>query len=230
MRTKQEILQQIKNGIIVSCQPDEFGLFSRTEFIVEFSIASELGGAVALRIEGAENIKAVRNKVRIPIIGLIKSKYPNGDVLITPDITSVEKIIESGADIVAIDVTKRNGRFEIFEQVRKKYKDAILMADISTHEEGLKADEIGADLIATTLSGYTYYTKHSLKKYEPDFELVSRLVRDTKVPIVAEGRIWTVEQAKKMFELGAFAVVVGSAITRPRLIVQRFVEETKKMI
>ncbi|MCX7762282.1 MAG: N-acetylmannosamine-6-phosphate 2-epimerase [Candidatus Kryptonium sp.] len=224
---KQEILKRMENGIIVSCQPDELGLFSDVKFIVEFAVSAELGGAVAVRIEGVENIRAVKSKVRIPIIGIIKSRYPEGDVLITPDLNSVEKIIEAGADIVAIDVTARDKRFDIFKQVRENYKNVILMADVSTYEEGIKSAELGADIIATTLAGYTPYTKHSYKKYEPDFELVHKLSSSLDVPIVAEGRIWTVEQIKKMFDLGAFAVVIGSAVTRPRLIVQRFVEEIK---
>lgn len=217
----------MENGIIVSCQPDELGLFSDVKFIVEFAVSAELGGAVAVRIEGVENIRAVKSKVRIPIIGIIKSRYPEGDVLITPDLNSVEKIIEAGADIVAIDVTARDKRFDIFKQVRENYKNVILMADVSTYEEGIKSAELGADIIATTLAGYTPYTKHSYKKYEPDFELVHKLSSSLDVPIVAEGRIWTVEQIKKMFDLGAFAVVIGSVVTRPRLIVQRFVEEIK---
>jgi N-acylglucosamine-6-phosphate 2-epimerase len=225
---KSEVLDKLKNGIIVSCQPDEFGLFSRAEFIVEFAIAAELGGAAGIRTEGLESIKAVKDKIKIPVIGLIKDKYPDGSVLITPDIEAVQKVIESGADIVAIDVTSRDERFKIFEGIRERYKDAILMADVSTYEEGVVAAELGADVVATTLAGYTPYTKHSFKKYEPDFDLVHKLASTLKVPIIAEGRIWTVEQVKKMFEIGAHAVVIGSAITRPRLIVQRFVEEIQK--
>ncbi|MFN3135377.1 MAG: N-acetylmannosamine-6-phosphate 2-epimerase [Candidatus Kryptonium sp.] len=225
---KADILNKLKNGIIVSCQPDEFGLFSGVEFIVEFAIAAELGGAAGIRVEGLENIKAIKNRVKIPVIGLLKSKYPDGDVLITPDIEAVQKIIKSGADIVAIDVTSRDERFKIFKEIRERYQDVILMADVSTYEEGVISAELGADIVATTLVGYTPYTKHSFKKYEPDFDLVHKLASTLKVPVIAEGRIWTVEHVKKMFELGAYAVVIGSAITRPRLIVQRFVEEIQK--
>lgn len=221
-------MNKLKNGIIVSCQPDELGLFARVEFIVEFAVSAELGGAAGVRVEGLESIKATKNRLKIPVIGLLKSKYPNGDVLITPDIEAVQKIIESGADVVAIDVTSRDKRFKIFEEVREIYKDAILMADVSTYEEGIISAELGADVVATTLAGYTPYTEHSFKKYEPDFELVHNLAKALDIPVIAEGRIWTVEQVRKMFELGAYAVVVGSAITRPRLIVQRFVEEIQK--
>lgn len=226
---KQEIFQKLKNGIIVSCQPDEMGLFADVKFILEFAVAVELGGAVAIRTEGVESIEAVKCKVKIPVIGLIKSKYPDGSILITPDIDAVEKVIKAGADIIAIDVTSRDRRFEIFKEIREVYKDKIFMADVSTYEEGIKAAELGADIVATTLVGYTPYTKDSFKKYEPDFELVHRLAYSLDIPVVAEGRIWTVEQVKKMFDLGAYAVVIGSAITRPRLIVERFVEEIKKM-
>ncbi len=225
---KSEVLENIKGGLIVSCQPDEYGLFSKVECIVEFARASELGGAVGIRTEGFESIKAVKNAVKIPVIGLIKGKRIDGTVVITPDLESVEKIVQAGADIIAIEVTKQEGRFKLFKDVRNNFKNSILMADISTYEEGIKACELGADLIATTLSGYTPYTANSLNKYEPDFKLVEMLAKEVNVPIIAEGRIWTVEQVKKMFDLGAYAVVVGSAITRPRLIVQRFVEAISK--
>ncbi|CUT01162.1 N-acetylmannosamine-6-phosphate 2-epimerase [Candidatus Chrysopegis kryptomonas] len=224
MELKDKILQKLRGGLIVSCQPDESGLFASVNFIVEFAKASELGGAVGVRIEGYENIKAVKEKVNLPVIGLIKGKYQDGDVLITPDFNAVEKIIESGADIVAIDVTNRENRYEFFKKVREEFKNLILLADVSTYEEGVKSAELGADLVATTLSGYTSYTRNSFKRYEPDFKLVEQLVKVLNIPVIAEGRIWTVEQARRMFELGAYAVVVGSAITRPRLIVQRFVE------
>lgn len=221
-------MDRLRNGIIVSCQPDELGLFSRTEFMVEFAIAAELGGAAGIRTEGLEKIKAIKDKIKIPVIGLLKSRYTDGSVLITPDVEAVQKIIESGADIVAIDVTSRDERFKIFKEIRERYQEAILMADVSTYEEGVISAELGADIVATTLAGYTPYTKHSFKKYEPDFELVYKLASTLKVPVIAEGRIWTVEHVKKMFEMGAYAVVIGSAITRPRLIVQRFVEEIQK--
>lgn len=219
-----EILKHIKGGLIVSCQPDEYGFFSKVEHIVEFARASELGGAVGIRTEGFENIKAVKSAVKVPVIGLIKRKRPDGTTLITPDLEAIEKIIRAGADIIAIEVTKREGRFEFFKEVRSNFKNLILMADVSTYEEGLKAGELGADLIATTLSGYTLYTVNSFNKYEPDFELVEKLAKNINIPIIAEGRIWTIEQMKKMFDCGAYAVVIGTAITRPRLIVQRFVE------
>ncbi len=228
MELKDKILQKLRGGLIVSCQPDENGLFASVNFIVEFAKASELGGAVGVRVEGYENIKAVKEKVNLPIIGLIKGKYPNGDVLITPDFNAVEKIIEAGADIIAVDVTDREGRCEFFRKVREEFKNLILLADVSTYEEGVKSAELGADIVATTLSGYTSYTRNSFKKYEPDFKLVEQLVKILNIPVIAEGRIWTVEQAKKMFDLGAYAVVIGSAITRPRLIVQRFVEAISK--
>jgi len=223
---KSKILKNIKGGLIVSCQPDEVGLFSGVDFMVEFARSAELGGAVGIRTEGFENIKAIKNAVKLPVIGLIKRKNFDGTVNITPDFEAVEKIIEAGADIIAIEATRE--RFDFFREVRNNFKNFLLMADVSTYEEGVKSAELGADIVATTLAGYTPYTRNSFNKYEPDFKLVERLADALDVPVIAEGRIWTVEHVRRMFDLGAYAVVVGTAITRPRLIVQRFVEAISK--
>lgn len=151
----------------------------------------------------------------------------NNWVCITPDFNDIENIIDAGADIIALDVTPRkrpNGMdgIEFFEDIRNRY-DIPLMADISTFEEGIRAAEMGADIVATTLSGFTHYTE-KFATDQPDFELVEQLFRGTKIPIVASGRIWNPQQAKEAIIRGAFSVVVGSAITRPRDITRKFFE------
>lgn len=142
----------------------------------------------------------------------------------------VDKVIEAGADIVAIDATKsyKPGNItteQFLKMIRGKYPTAIVMADISTYEEGIEAYEAGFDLISTTLSGYTEYSPDI---EEPDYELIERLAKEVKVPLIAEGRIWTPEQALKALEKGAYAVVVGTAITRPHEITRRFVNFIKE--
>ncbi len=185
--TKEEVLRHIKGGLIVSCQPDdEYGLFSSVSFMVEFARASKLGGTVGIRAEGFKNIKAIKSAVRLPVIGLIKKKCFDGTIVITPDFDAVEKIIEAGADVVAIEVTERkviglpeeiSDRFEFFRQVRNNFKDLILMADVSTYEEGVKSVELGADIVATTLAGYTQHTRNSFCKYEPDLNLLKNSLK-----------------------------------------------------
>lgn len=222
-----ELLSKIRHGLIVSCQSEGDDPFNHPDLLAKFARAAQLGGAAAIRAQGVENIKAIRNEVDIPIIGITKGEFSNGWVCITPDVSDVENLIEAGADIVALDVTPRkrpNGLdgVEFFDDMRERF-DIPFMADISTFEEGIRASEMGADLVATTLSGYTEYTeKHSSDS--PDIALIERLSRSISVPVVAEGRIWTPEQAKQALLSGAYAVVVGTAITRPRVITRKFVD------
>ena len=149
-------------------------------------------------------------------------------VYITPELKDVISLIDAGADIIAFDGTQRkrpNGANleEIIKYI--KINKRVSMADISTVEEGIKAAEMGADMLSTTLSGYTL--ESPLKDDGPDFELLKELVEKTDVPVVLEGRIWHPHEVDKAFELGAHCVVIGSAITRPQLITKRFVARKK---
>jgi len=223
----RELTTTLRHGLIVSCQSEGDDPFNQPELLAKFAKAAQMGGAAGIRAQGVENIKAIRQEVDLPIIGITKGHFENGWVCITPDFADIEKLIGAGADIVALDVTPRkrpNGMdgVEFFDEVRERF-DVDLMADISTFEEGIRASEMGADLIATTLAGYTEYTeKHSVDT--PDIELIERLARAVSIPVVAEGRIWTPEQAKQSLLAGAYAVVVGTAITRPRIVTKKFVD------
>lgn len=215
----------IPRGLVVSCQSEDGSPFHAPQFIVAFARAAEMGGAVALRLRDLENVAAVRAATRLPIIGLTKGTYPDGHVLITPEMGDVERLFEAGADMVAVDVTDRTGpdgrkRLEWFHEVRRTFRGP-LMADVSTYDEGVQAAAAGADLVGTTLSGYTPSTA-KVRKDVPDFELIERLAKALPGKVVAEGRIWTPEQAALAMRLGAVAVVVGTAITRPVDIVKRF--------
>ena len=225
-----DVISTLRKGIIVSCQAEGDDPFNRPEYLAAFASAAEMGGAVGIRAQGVENIKAIRSVTHLPIIGITKGVYDDGWVLITPDFVDVGEIVDAGADIVALDVTYRmrpNGMdgYAFFERVREKFS-IPLMADVSTFDEGVEASELGADLVATTLSGYTSVTEETAGD-GPDFALVERLTMTVKTPVIAEGRIWDPRDAITAIKRGAHAVVVGSAITRPRVITKRFVEALK---
>ena len=191
------------------------------------------GGAGALRVAGVRDVKNAKIMYDVPVIGITKPnvipKNWKEIVYITPTVSDVVDLVKAGADIVAFDGTQRkrpnNERLEDlikYIHINKK----LAMADISTLEEGIKAKEAGADILSTTLAGYTLESADSPSN-EPDFELLTQLVEATNMPVVLEGRIWEPEQVDKAFELGAHCVVIGSAITRPQLITKRFVFRDK---
>lgn len=221
------ILQTIKNRFIVSCQANSKEPLYSPEALLLMAKASLEGGAVALRAEGALSIRLFKHFYNVPIIGLLKKDYQNSEIYITPTIEDVDAVARAGAEIIAVDATIRKRPFnqkleELVFRIRKKH-GLIAMADISMYEEGILAEEIGFDLIGTTLSGYTSYSKKSNK---PDFELLEKLVKNLHTPIIMEGKITTPEELRTAFELGAYSVVVGSAITRPQLISNGFLKKT----
>lgn len=222
-------MANVKNGLIVSCQFDADDPFNKPEYVSIFALSSQTGGASGIRTEGKENIKAVKSKVSLPVMGLIQSAYPDGSVLITADFKEVNEIIEAGADIVALDATERirpNGLtgFEFLKRVRVAHPGTLLLADISTFEEGVQAAELGADIVSTTLSGYTPATIEK-GNHGVDFDLIERLADSLVIPVIAEGRILFPSEAAHAIELGAYAVVVGAAITKPTVITQMFVHK-----
>src|SRR5436190_3843775 len=227
-----ELISRLKHGIIVSCQSEGNDPFNSPEYISLFAKAAEMGGACGIRARESENVRAVCAAVSLPVIGITKGEFPDGSVLITPELQDVQDLIDAGAAIVAADVTNRtrpsglSGR-QFLSECRNRW-NIPLMADISTLEEGLAAEEQGISLIGTTLAGYTPYTK-IMSEDEPDWNLLKELVKRAKTPIIAEGRIWTPGQAKKALEFGAYAVVVGTAITRPRVVTNRFVDALKRL-
>ena len=190
------------------------------------AVAAQIGGAVAIRANTPVDIRAIRNVVNLPLIGLYKAG--TADVYVTPTVQHALAIVEAGADVVAIDATLRprpNG--DTFrEQVEAVHAHGrLVLADVSTLEEGIRAAEQGADFVATTLAGYTPYSRQLA---EPDFMLLRELVEALQLPVIAEGRIQTPQQARVALDFGAVAVVVGSAITRPQLITAAFVRAIQK--
>lgn len=219
------ILSQVHNRLIASCQalPDE-PLFG-SETMVKMAKATLEGGAAGIRANSPADVAAIRQAFPdVPLIGLYKHDLEGYEVRITPTLRHALALAEAGCDIIALDATLRphpEGSTAVLIRQVKRETGLAVLADISTLEEGLAAEEAGADLVGPTLSGYTNY---SPQQEEPDFELLKALVARLKVPIIAEGRIATPQQARQALELGAFSVVVGSAITRPQLITRQFVK------
>ena len=220
-----KILEQIKGGLIVSCQALKTEPLYDSYIMSKMAWAAYLGGAVGIRANTVVDIKAIKEKVDLPVIGIIKAEYDDSDVYITPTMDEVDSLVEIGCEIIATDATDRlrpNGKSfkEFFTEVREKYPNQLFMADTSCFEEGKLAEELGFDLIGTTMSGYTPYTKG---RKLPDCELIKKYSTELNTPIIAEGGIWCPEDLKNVYKAGAFSAVCGTAITRPMDITRRFV-------
>lgn len=230
--TKQEILERIKGQIIVSCQavPGEPLYVEEKSIMYLMARAAKQAGTPAIRTSSVRDVVAIKEETNLPVIGLIKIVYPGYESYITPTMKEVDELVAVNSDIIALDCTMRrrgDGKTieEFIKEIKQKYKDIILMADISTYEEGINAQKAGVDLVGTTMSGYTEY---SPKIDGPDYELVRRLSKDLEIPVIGEGKVHSPKQAVQMLEAGAFAVVVGGAITRPLEIATRFINAVKQ--
>lgn len=221
--------EHIGRGVIVSCQLDEGEPLHTAQHCALFAQAAEAGGAVALRAEGIPSIQEIRATTRLPLIGCIRSNYDGNWILVTPDLPAVESLVRLGSDVVALDATSRirpgtdiDG-IRFLADVRKRYPDLSILADISTFEEGVRAADVGASALSTVLCGRTKETyEHSLGG-APNLDLVYRLATTVGIPVLAEGFIWTTADASAAMESGAYGVIVGGAITRPRVLTQLFV-------
>lgn len=220
------MLEDIKNHLIVSCQALEYEPLHSSFIMSKMALAAYQGGAKGIRANTIEDIQAIKKEVDLPIIGIIKQEYEGSVVFITPTIKEVDALVKEGVDIIAMDATIRERPHHIylddfFKEVRKKYPNQKFMADCSTIEEAIHADELGFDFIGTTMVGYTKESK-GLKIEENDFEIIRTIIQKVKHPVIAEGNIDTPQKAKRVLELGCYSVVVGSIITRPQLITKRF--------
>lgn len=225
---KEEIFEQIKGKIIVSCQavPGEPLYVEEKSIMYLMARAAKQAGTPMIRTSSIRDVVAIKEETGLPVIGLVKVQYEGFERYITPTMKEVDDLVAAGSDIIAFDCTEQkrgDGKTisEYITEVRTKYPDAILMADISTYEEGVNAWKLGVDLVGTTMSGYT---PQSPKLPGPDYELVKRLSETVDIPVIGEGRVHSPEQAVEMLEAGAFAVVVGGAITRPLEIATRFIK------
>lgn len=223
-----KMLDSLRGGLIVSCQARPGSPLRHTQIMVAMARAAQIGGAVGIRADGPQDIAAIRAAVSLPIIGIYKQDIQGYEVYITPTLESAQQVQSAGANLIALDATDRPHPGGMTgAQIIRYFKEALkapLMADISTLEEGIVAAEAGADVVATTLLGYTPYTRQVTP---PDYTLVQELVKAVSVPVIVEGHITTPDQARQALDLGAHAVVVGAAITQPEWITQHFVEALK---
>lgn len=228
---KEEILSRIKGQVIVSCQalPTEPLYVEEKSIMYLMARAAKQAGAPCIRTSSIRDVLAIKEETNLPVIGIIKINYDGYDSYITPTMKEIDALVEAEADIVALDCTMRkrgDGTTinDFLKAIREKYPDIVLMADISTYEEGVNAWKCGVDFVGTTMSGYTDY---SPKVDGPDTELVCRLAETIDIPVIAEGKVHYPDQAVQMLEAGAYAVVVGGAITRPLEIATRFINRVK---
>jgi len=228
-----DILEKIKKGLIVSCQALENEPLHSSFIMSRMAIAAKEGGAIGIRANGINDINEIKRAMDLPIIGIIKKDYENYDVYITPTMKEVDDLVSTNCEIIAIDATisyRPDGITleEFIKNIRSKYNHIKIMADISTLEEAIIADNLGVDFIGTTLVGYTVQSKN-IKIEENDFYILRKIIESVKSPVIAEGNIDTPIKAKRVLELGAYCVVVGSIITRPQIITRRFVDEIKEI-
>ncbi len=226
---KNEIIEKLKGNLIVSCQAEGDSPFNSPEGVTLFAKASIMGGAVAIRSEGIGKTKMILEQTNVPVIGLIKSRFDDGSVRITGSIKDVKELNAIGTHIIAIDGTFRKRENltgpEFINKIKSEF-NCLVMADIAKEDEAIECEQAGADLISTTLNGYTPDTLTDKLK-TPNYDLVKSLVRKITKPVIAEGRINSPEAAGEMIKIGAYAVVVGTAITRPQVITSWFVEAIK---
>ncbi len=221
---------ELRGKLVVSCQALPGEPMYGSEIMARMALAAQMGGAAAIRANTPEDVRAIRAAVKLPIIGLYKVVIPGFDVYITPTLTHAIKIAEAGAEIISIDATQRPHPegVPLAEYIRriKAETGCAILADISTIDEAVHAEESGADMVASTLSGYTPY---SPQIPGPDLELVSQMAQRIKIPCLAEGRYNCPDQAAEALRLGAYAVIVGGAITRPAEITTHFVQAMENM-
>lgn len=225
---KKALIEGMKNGLIVSCQVQKDDPIYTDDIVVKMAEAAQWAGAVGIRANSPEQIKAIKEKVDLPMIGLWKVWHDDTDVFVTPTMKEVKAIWEAGAEIIAMDCTAQKTHegtiaWELLPQVKKEIPEAIIFADVSNYEEARHAIDNGADIVAPTLYGYT---KSTSSIEGADYREFARMCRDFKdeAYMMMEGHVYTPEDAMKCIYLGAHAVVVGSAITRPHLTAKRFVD------
>ena len=213
-------------GLIVSCQPVPDSPLDKPEIVAAMALAAEQAGAVAVRIEGVANLRATRALLSIPIIGILKRDLDDSPVRITPYLDDVDALAQAGADIIAVDGTDRIRPAAVEALLARIHHHGLLaMADCSSFEDGMACQRLGAEIIGTTLSGYTGDDVPN----DPDLPLVSAL-HNAGCRVIAEGRYNSPEQASQAMCHGAWAVTVGSAITRLEHICQWYNTALKKAV
>ncbi|WP_105633512.1 N-acetylmannosamine-6-phosphate 2-epimerase [Cronobacter dublinensis] len=222
------MLEQIKGKLVVSCQALENEPLHSPFIMGRMALAAAQGGAAGIRANSVADIAAIKQQVTLPVIGIIKRDYPGSEVFITATMREVTELMRAAPEMIALDATARaRPEGETLEQlvrrIRRDFPEVLLMADISDVDEAVAADALGFDCVGTTLYGYTAPTRgHRLP--ENDFALLKDVLAAVALPVIAEGNVDTPERAARCLSLGAHAVVVGSAITRPQQITRRFTD------
>lgn len=221
-------VDKIKGALVVSCQALQDEPLHSPFIMGRMARAADEGGACGIRANSVEDIEEIKKNTDLPIIGIIKKNYEGSSVYITPTMEEVDRLVEAGVEIIAMHATDEirpdgSDLEGFFARVKSKYPNQLFMADCSTPEELIKADELGFDFLGTTLVGYTEQSR-SLKIDANDFEIIRDLLAKTDKPVIAEGNIDSPEKARRVLDLGCYSVVVGSSITRPQLITKKYVE------
>lgn len=221
-------IEALKGKLIVSCQALEDEPLHSDYIMGRMALAAKIGGASGIRANTKADIKQIRAQVDLPIIGIVKKNYEDSKVYITPTMKEIDELMEVKPEIIAIDATtalrpEGISLGDFFKRVKEKYPEQLFMADCSTIEEAVYADSIGFDFIGTTLVGYTEQSKND-RIEEDDFKILREILSRVKARVIAEGNIDTPAKARRVIDLGAFCVVVGSIITRPHLITKSFVK------
>ena len=224
---------RLQGQLIVSCQALPHEPLHSDYIMARMAVAAQEGGAKGIRANSVIDIKAIKEAVDLPVIGIIKRDYDDADVFITATMEEIDELMTVKPEIIALDATtstRPNGQTldDFYHEIRAKYPEQLLMADCSTVEEMIHADELGFDFIGSTLVGYTKQSKGD-KIEENDFEILRTVLERIKHPLIAEGNIDTPEKVKRVLELSAYSVVVGSAITRPQLITKKFVDAIQQV-
>jgi N-acylglucosamine-6-phosphate 2-epimerase len=222
-------MNRMKNGLVVSCQAHFDHPLNDPATIAALARSAELGGAVGIRANGVEHIREIKKHVKVPVIGIYKVHQHDQRFFITPTFEHAKAIVEAGTDIVALEATFQNHPDtdvlkRLIQDIKVKLNRPV-MADVSTFEEGVRAWELGADLVGTTLSGYT---EQSMNRPLPDLDLVGKLA-DAGITTVCEGHVASPEQAQEAIRAGAYFVVVGTAITDTTFITKRYAEPMARL-
>lgn len=224
-------LTRTKGGLIVSCQALENEPLHSSFIMGRMALAAQQGGAFGIRSNSVTDILEIKQTVSLPVIGIIKRDYEDSEIFITATLKEVDELMTSHPDMIAIDATDRvrpNGESleNLIKEVKLKYPNILLMADIATLDDAIEAERLGFDCVSSTLHGYTEKTKES-KLFLNDFQFIKALLNAVTIPVIAEGNVETPEMAKRCLEIGCYSVVVGGAITRPKQITERFIMAMK---
>lgn len=221
-------MSHVKGGLIVSCQALEDEPLYSPFIMSKMALAAKEGGASGIRANSKADIIEIKKEVDLPVVGIVKRDYENSPVFITSTYKEIDELLDSGCEMIAMDATGRErpeniGLDDLVEYVRGKNDKVELMADIATLDDAKRAEESGFDCISTTLHGYTEETEGK-KLFHDDFAFLKEVLETVDIPVIAEGNVITPEMYRHCMELGAYASVVGGAITRPKDITNRFVE------